>query len=78
VKDALAGTGAAQGGSNVTDAVSAIYAWDATAARWMAYFPGADAVPGANTLQSLSTGQAYWIAVNGSTPVSWSMAQPPQ
>jgi hypothetical protein len=78
VKDALAGTGAAQGGSDVSGAISAIYAWDATAARWLAYFPGADAVPGANTLQSLANGQAYWIAVNGSSPVSWSIVQPPQ
>jgi len=50
----------------------------ATSIFTTANFPGADAVPGANTLQSLANGQAYWIAVNGSSPVSWSIVQPPQ
>jgi hypothetical protein len=52
-------------------AISAIYAWDASAGRWLGYFPGTDGLPGANTLTALRTGQAYWVAVSGSGPVQW-------
>jgi hypothetical protein len=71
--DALAGTGAATGGTNVTSAIGAIYAWDSAAAQWLAYFPGSGNVPGANTLASLKTGEAYWFAVSGSAPVQWTL-----
>jgi len=69
--DALAAVGSASGGSNVAASVSAVYAWDNATGTWLAYFPGAGGVPGANTLASLKTGQPYWFALAGSSPVQW-------
>lgn len=74
--DALAGTGAASGGSDVSNAVSAIYAWDGAAGKWLAYFPGAGNVPGANTLSRLERGQAYWFAVSSASAVQWTVPNP--
>ncbi len=51
-------------------AVTALYTWDAATVGWLAYFPGADGLPGANTLTALKTGQAYWVAVSGGA-VAW-------
>jgi len=73
--DALAGTGAAKGGSDVSSKVTAVYAWDGANAKWLAYFPGAGNVPGANTLTALKAGQPYWFAVAGSSSVEWKVAQ---
>ena len=64
----------ASGGSNVMAAVTAIYEWDSASAEWRAYFPGAGAVPGANTLRSLRTGHAYWLAASGTSTVQWQVA----
>ncbi len=69
--DGLAGSGGANGGSDVSASVSAVYAWDNATGTWLAYFPGAAAVPGANTLGSLKTGQPYWFALSGSAAVQW-------
>ena len=72
--DALAGAGAAKGGSDITSSVSAIYAWDNTTSKWLAYFPGSGAIPGANTLTSLSAGQPYWFAISGPAAIEWKVA----
>ncbi|MBA4180391.1 MAG: hypothetical protein C0506_07375 [Anaerolinea sp.] len=73
VVDALAGTGAASGGTNVAPGVSAVYAWDSAAGTWLAHFPGAANVPGANTLSKLEAGRPYWFALSGSTPLHWTL-----
>lgn len=74
--DALKGSGAAKGGSDIASEVTAIYAWDATTQSWRAYFPAGSGVPGANDLASLKSGEALWIAVRGPNAVSWSIAAP--
>lgn len=74
--DALAGTGAASGGTNVAAAISALYAWDATTGTWLAFFPGAASIPGANTLTRLETARPYWFAVSGAAPVTWTLPSP--
>lgn len=74
--DALKGSGAAKGGSDIAGEVTAIYAWDAAAQSWRAYFPAGSGVPGANDLVSLKSGEALWIAVRGPNAVSWSIAAP--
>lgn len=74
VGDALAGTGAAAGGTNVTSDVSAVYGWNAGEQDFDAYFPSGVGVPGANDLAFLHTGQAYWVAIKGPGPVSWTIA----
>lgn len=76
VSDALGAKGAAAGGSDVTGQVSAVYAWDSVTGAWLAYFPGAANVPGANTLSKLETGRPYWIAVSGASPVTWTVRTP--
>ena len=73
--DAISG---ANGGSNITGQVTAIYGWDAASQSWQAYFPGGAGVPGANNLTALRTGQAYWIAIAGPGGISWTVAQPAQ
>lgn len=72
---ALAG---ANGGSNITNQVSAIYGWDAATQTWQAYFPDGAGVPGANNLTALRAGQAYWIAIEGPGGIRWTVAQPSQ
>ena len=76
VADALGAKGAAAGGSDVTGQVSAVYAWDSATGTWLAYFPGAANVPGANTLSKLETGRPYWIAIAGASPVTWTVRAP--
>ena len=71
--DALSGSGAAAGGSNVSNDVTAVYAWDAASQSWSAYFPGGANIPGANDLTSLESGQSYWFAIEGPGGVAWSM-----
>ncbi len=73
--EALAG---ANGGTNITNQVTAIYGWDAASQTWQAYFPEGAGVPGANNLTALRAGQAYWIAIEGPGGISWTVAQPAQ
>lgn len=74
VGHALAGSGLAAGGTNVTADVSALYGWNAAEQDFDAYFPSGVDVPGANDLAVLRTGQAYWVAIKGPGPVSWTIA----
>ena len=52
--EADAADGAAEG-------VTAIWQWNGTG--WDGYFPAAADVPGGNTLDSLTSGEAYWVIV---------------
>jgi hypothetical protein len=74
-EDALRGTGANQGGTNIFDRVTAVYGWDAAAQSWLAFFPSGVNVPGANNLTALRTGEAYWIAITAPGPVSWTVVK---
>lgn len=47
--------------NSIYSVVSAVYFWDG--AGWRSYFPGAESVPGANTLSTFEYGNAYWIAI---------------
>ena len=71
--DALTGSGAAAGGTNVSNDVTAVYAWNAATQSWRAYFPGGATIPGANDLTTLENGQSYWFAINGPGGVTWTM-----
>lgn len=70
--DALKGAG---GSADITSRVTAIYGWDAATQTWSAYFPSAAGVPGANNLAALRTGTAYWVAISGPGPVTWTVPQ---
>ncbi|MCC6959420.1 MAG: hypothetical protein IT301_06195, partial [Dehalococcoidia bacterium] len=77
VSDAIKGTGTSgknPGGNDISASVTAIYGWDASAQQWLGYFSTGVNVPGANDLNSLSTGQAYWIAITGPSSVTWTIA----
>jgi len=77
VSDAIKGTGTSgknPGGNDISASVTAIYGWDAAAQQWLGYFPTGVNVPGANDLNTLSTGQAYWIAITGPSSVTWTIA----
>jgi hypothetical protein len=75
--DALKDAGAANGGSDIASEVTALYAWNAAAQSWQAYFPAGAGVPGANDLVSLKSGEALWIAIRGPNAVIWSIAAAP-
>ena len=55
----------------LADTVIVIYHWDETSSTWLAFFPGLEDEPGLNSLATLRTGTAYWIAV--SEAVSWTI-----
>lgn len=74
VGDALAGEGLNDGGNDISDEVTAIYGWNAASQDWLGYFPEGVGVPGANDLLTLSTGSAYWIAIEGPDAVTWTIA----
>ncbi len=70
VNDALSGTGANAGGTNVKSRVTAVYGWNQAAQEWMAWFPNTG-VPGAVDLQTLVNGAAYWVAITSGADVTW-------
>lgn len=72
-EDALRGTGPNAGGTDIFDQVTAVYGWNAAAQQWLAFFPSGVDVPGANNLTALENGEAYWIAIAGPGPVSWTV-----
>ena len=72
--DALSASGPAAGGDNILARVTAVYAWDQ--GTWSAFFPAGAGVAGANDLHALKQGQAYWIAISGTTPIQWHVAVP--
>ena len=51
--------------------MTAIYAWDAPSPSWRTYFPAGENIPGANDLETLEYGSAYWIAINEPEGTSW-------
>lgn len=68
--------------NNVTSSTSAVFMWSANGAGctgggacWLGYFPSGVGVPGANNLQLLVRGFAYWVAVT--TQTSWTTRQGP-
>ncbi len=60
-------------GGSAKEAVTAIYGWAAASQTWLAFFPAAAAVPGANDLATLKAGTAYWVAVRGPGGATWVM-----
>ena len=59
--------------SGLSDTVIIVYHWDEATAAWLAFFPGLGDVPGLNNLNTLETGQTYWVAVG--EPVTWSVVK---
>ena len=57
--------------------VVSIYAWrkpdDASPATWFAFFTAGVDIPGANNLLELRFGEAYWVAINNSAGVTWTV-----
>jgi uncharacterized repeat protein (TIGR01451 family) len=71
--DAL--TGAVGDDSNdIIDQVTAVYGWNQSSQTWLGFFPAGVSVPGANDLIALDNGSAYWIAIKGPDPVTWTIA----
>ena len=61
--------------AGLPDTVVAIYRWDEVTGAWLTFFPGLGDVPGLNNLNTLETGQTYWVAV--SDPATWSVEAAP-
>ncbi|QFG03093.1 hypothetical protein [Tepidiforma bonchosmolovskayae] len=74
VMDAIKGTGKNDAGNDISASVTAIYGWDAAGQKWLGFFPAGVNVPGANDLNALKTGEAYWIAITGPSSVTWTIA----
>lgn len=70
--DALRGPA---GATDITGQVTAVYGWEAAGQAWRAFFPSGASLPGANDLNALKAGAAYWIAVTGPGNVTWSIAK---
>lgn len=73
--EALNGTGAGEGGDDVSDIVTALYTHDGEG--WLAYFPAAVGIPGVNQIESLRRGAGYWVAINVEGGVEWTIAPGP-
>jgi hypothetical protein len=71
--DALSGTGANEGGTDILDEVTAVYGWEASSQEWLAFFPSGVDIPGANDLTGLREGDAYWIAIRGPESITWTV-----
>lgn len=71
VEDAVHGTGAVLGGDDVSDIVTAIFAWDGAEQRWVGYFPAGSGIPGANDLETLEAGRPYLVAINATGGAEW-------
>jgi hypothetical protein len=71
--DALRGT-VGEDSNDIIDEVTAVYGWNQSSQTWLAFFPAGVSVPGANDLTALVTGDAYWIAIKGPDPVTWTIA----
>ncbi|MGE0571685.1 MAG: beta strand repeat-containing protein [Dehalococcoidia bacterium] len=57
--------------NDVSGRVTAIFFWDSTNQRWLAWFPNASNVPGANDFTTLRKGQVYFFAINGAGSTTW-------
>ncbi|MCA9820960.1 MAG: hypothetical protein KC470_00030, partial [Dehalococcoidia bacterium] len=71
--DALSGTGANDGGTNILSEVTAVYGWQQQSQSWLSFFPDGVGVPGANDLTGLEEGAAYWIAIKGPNSITWTV-----
>jgi hypothetical protein len=71
--DALSGTGANAGGTNILAEVTAMYGWQQASQSWLSFFPDGVGVPGANDLTALTEGAAYWIAIKGPNSITWTV-----
>jgi hypothetical protein len=71
--DALSGTGANAGGTNILAEVTAMYGWQQASQSWLSFFPDGVGVPGANDLTALTEGAAYWIAIRGPNSITWTV-----
>jgi hypothetical protein len=71
--DAVSGTGANAGGTDIFNQVTAIYGWEAPSQSWLAWFPDGVDIPGANDLTGLRLGHAYWIAIRGPQSITWTV-----
>lgn len=61
-------------GNDVTSRVAVIWGFDATTQTYQAYFPDANDVPGANDLDTFTSGLGYWVALNDpSSAVTWTV-----
>jgi len=76
VGDAIRGNGLAEGGTDISADVLALFEWDSAAQVWSAYFVSGEGIPGANDLATLQSGVPYWIAIEGPTQVAWTIATP--
>jgi hypothetical protein len=71
--DALRGT-VGEDSNDIIDQVTAVYGWNQTSQTWLGFFPAGVSVPGANDLIALENGAAYWVAIKGPDPVTWTIA----
>lgn len=76
VGEAIRGTGAAEGGNDISGDVLSIFEWDGASQTWKGYFVSGEGVPGANDLETLQNNTPYWIAIEGPGEVTWTVAIP--
>jgi hypothetical protein len=73
-ENGISPSAALSGGSpDISDQVTAIYGWEGNTQDWLGFFPAGVNVPGANDLNSLVVGQAYWFAIKGPSSITWTV-----
>jgi hypothetical protein len=60
---------------DLTEKVSALYAWDSENQKWTAFFTDGVGIPGVNDFTELTTGTAYWIATTSEGTVTWEIPE---
>ncbi len=60
--------------NNVFTIVTAVFKWNAALQKWLAFYPSAVGIPGANDFTAFDRYVAYWVAV--ASGANWTIATP--
>lgn len=71
ISTALSGSGA--GTNNIASMVTAVWLFDPAAQVYKGWFPTGAGIPGAVDITTFRKGSVYWIAINTSSNVSWTI-----
>ncbi len=60
--------------NDVSNNVTAIFYYNNPLQKFEGFFPGSAGIPGANDFTTFVTGRAYWIAINSTGSLNWTVA----
>ena len=71
ISTALSGSGA--GTNNIANLVTAVWLFDPSTQAYKGWFPTGAGIPGAVDITTFRKGSVYWVAINTSSNVSWTI-----